>query len=236
MVGRYRVEVSFLGPSGIPKDQFENVWHWSGAGTDKPSEAISAMAMTASFYMNETGSATVASFLSPQIHRTATLTVYDEDAAKPRPILAHDTIVMADPPNNNGLPEEIAVALSYYSERNLPRQRGRLYIGPLHVNAMEQDVDPRPSTGLIVAMTGNAAFITGNRAPTSAEYRYLQHSAAPAGAPPVTWCVRSGTGGPIRTPGVANYQAITNGWVDNEWDGQSRRRLAASARVVWPSS
>jgi hypothetical protein len=31
-----------------------------------------------------------------------------------------------------------------------------------------------------------------------------------------------------------NINAVTNGWIDNEFDTQRRRRILATARTLWP--
>lgn len=53
---------------------------------------------------------------------------YDMADAKPRPERAFSTV------QNTGTirtgPHQVAVALSYYADRNLPRQRGRIFTGP----------------------------------------------------------------------------------------------------------
>jgi hypothetical protein len=37
----------------------------------------------------------------------------------------------------------------------------------------------------------------------------------------------------VRSEVLADYQVITHGWVDNEWDSQRRRRLAATSRLTY---
>jgi hypothetical protein len=56
--------------------------------------------------------------------------VYDQADAKPRPVKASAPWVVGDSSSVEHAPREVALCLSYYSERNLPRFRGRLYIGP----------------------------------------------------------------------------------------------------------
>ncbi len=54
-------------------------------------------------------------------------------------------------------PREVALCLSYYADRNLPRQRGRIYVGPHY------QLDTRPSTTVIanVMALGNRIALVG---------------------------------------------------------------------------
>jgi hypothetical protein len=67
----------------------------------------------------------------------AEVKVYNMADAEPRPIKA--TAAFAGYPQASGgsQPREVALCLSYFSERNLPRFRGRMYIGPWS-NAFER--------------------------------------------------------------------------------------------------
>jgi len=70
--------------------------------------------------------------------------VYNMADAEPRPIKA--TAPWVETPQSgfsSEAPREVALCLSYYSERNLPRFRGRLYIGPFYGAAL------RPTLGFI---------------------------------------------------------------------------------------
>lgn len=53
---------------------------------------------------------------------------YNMDDAKPRPIKARYTVSVAGTRLTG--PGQVALALSYYADRNLPRQRGRIFVGP----------------------------------------------------------------------------------------------------------
>ncbi len=82
--------------------------------------------------------------------------VYDMADALPRPIKA--TAAWAASTSTGGIdsPREVACCLSYYSERNLPRFRGRLYIGPF------TDAGLRPaSSSHIAAVKGLATGLAG---------------------------------------------------------------------------
>jgi hypothetical protein len=68
-----------------------------------------------------------------------------------------------------------------------------------------------------------------------------QHVDFPA-MTPVNWCQFSAVGGgtqptkkhpEIPAARIPTFSLVTGGWVDNEWDGQSRRRIQSSARQTW---
>jgi hypothetical protein len=62
------------------------------------------------------------------IGRFIDIRAYNMDDATPRPIKARATQqVTGTAPSS---PRQVALCLSYYADRNLPRQRGRIYLGP----------------------------------------------------------------------------------------------------------
>jgi hypothetical protein len=67
--------------------------------------------------------------------------VYDMADAEPRPIKASSPWVLGTSTSQSQIPREVALCLSYFSERNLPRFRGRIYLGALAFAA------ERPSAG-----------------------------------------------------------------------------------------
>jgi len=67
--------------------------------------------------------------------------VYNMADAEPRPVKAVGAYVAGSNAAGASGPREVALCLSYFSERNLPRFRGRLYIGPW------QSMGERPGAG-----------------------------------------------------------------------------------------
>lgn len=65
-------------------------------------------------------------------NRVLEVRVYDLSDAKPRPerAFATHTPTTPDPGTGSG-PRQLAVVLSFFAGRNLPRYRGRIYCGPL---------------------------------------------------------------------------------------------------------
>jgi hypothetical protein len=101
----------------------------------------------------------------------------------------------------SGVPREIALCLSFFSERNVPRQRGRLYL-PLLENSNALAVRPSPTQMADAMALGQALF-----------------DISAAGA---TWGIYS------QSDDV--WRPVTHIWVDNEWDTMRSRGLDADAR------
>lgn len=266
MGNQYIAQVVFQSNTGLPKDRFVNTWHFvGGVGGGDGSEMLGCAARLAAFYCQTYTGLTIGEFLSSGIERVATVNVYDYNQPKPRiPFPFHFTLPAATNPIQ--LPEEVALVMSYYSARNLPRQRGRVYIGPLCTNAIESTatVTSRPNALLFpliqaaaadLMATGDGAddftlplldglFLTGLAAadliPTIPS-ALLPHASFPA-VQPVNWAqfsaVGAGTQPTKKHPDIPTarepaFSLVTAGWIDNEWDGQRRRRVASSARSVF---
>lgn len=99
---------------------------------------------------------------------------------------------------------EVAICLSYYAERNLPRQRGRIFL-PL-CGTSYSDSAPRPPE----AQMQQALDLAGGF--------------ADLGGVDVDWQVYSPTDGQGRN--------VTNAWVDDEWDTIRSRGLRGSMRLM----
>lgn len=100
------------------------------------------------------------------------------------------------------LPREVALCLSFYGDRNIPRRRGRLYIPAFVVASSVNSLRPLLATRQRVAD--------------------LVPVLAGAGGSDVDWIVWS------KTERVAHK--VTNWWVDDEWDIQRRRGLRSTTR------
>jgi hypothetical protein len=105
----------------------------------------------------------------------------------------------------------VAVTASFWSGRNSPRTRGRLYLGPL-------------DRSVISSGTGDVRFGTTYRQAVNAAMSALR-SADSAG---LAWGVWSETGGLLSYP-------IDGGWTDDAFDTQRRRGVKAAARTSWVS-
>lgn len=98
-------------------------------------------------------------------------------------------------------PRELAMCLSFYGDRNVKRQRGRLYIPPFVLSMSTNSL--RPS----IAQTGMQALVdlfTG------------------LGGVDVDWCVYSRL--------LDRAFSVTNYWWDDEWDVVRSRGLKGTTR------
>lgn len=231
----------------LAKDQWENVFAFTGPGDSIITDCFSIAAKLWAFY-NYSGPATtqdnqLSFYMSTKMAPEVSIKIYNQTDPKPRPP-AFSALWGNTAPGDTGassLPEEIALCLSFYSFLNRPRQRGRIYLGPLGVHALspgsEQDSRPNPNFLADMAKAGNylmshdgqPAFYSSLT--SAGGTQYVAGSPYPTVATTTPWCVHSRTGGTVRAPGSSVFESVTAGWVDNEWDGQSRRRVAASART-----
>jgi hypothetical protein len=258
----YIAQVSFQDVSNLSKDRFTNTWHFSGDGTNNATDALEIIQRVADFYIGHaTSEAPMADWLAHDLTSTATVTVYLESDPTPRPEVAQGTFTLPTPAGSGDLPESACVVLSYYSVRNEPRQRGRIYVGPLNLGAIEQDVNPRP-LALFLTVLSHAAerlLANGDATVNLGPIVNVKFSLATVfgDAPAVTfpllasestttttlWCVRSGLGAGTykQVRGVGNngtkivtYSPVTNGFIANGWHQQRRREVEATARVLFP--
>lgn len=125
---------------------------------------------------------------------------YDMGDAEPRPIKAQKTGAITGTVADGD--REVALCLSYYGERNLPRQRGRIYLGPWSASRLKE----RPETvvqQMLISLGQGLAGIGGEN---------------------VSWRVYSPTSG--------EHHHIRHIWVNNEWDVLRSRGLRETARVT----
>jgi len=175
--------------TGLPRDDIVNVFHFGGLG----------VAESFDDYTQPLGQAYL-DHLAPRLGgvNQVTTTAYDLADAMPRP--PQNVRVLALPGIPASGPREVAVCLSYFADRNLPRNRGRVYLGPWSGGATGQD---RPGT----PVTDIDAFATAVHAIPSDV---------------ADWCVYS-----VRDH---TMKPITDIWIDNEWDTQRRRGMRATVR------
>lgn len=129
--------------------------------------------------------------------------VYDMADAEPRPVKAYGQWSQGAITNLGVGVREVALCLSYYSERNLKRFRGRIYIGPWPRESMGE----RPQADVIGSV------------------RALATSLSAIGGAGMDWQLYS--------PTRLAYSKVTNGWVDNEWDTIRSRGMKATSRVTF---
>lgn len=175
-MSRVIAQVTLHRDSGLPADVITNSMHFeddSGFGTSAgiDTNGPGLMDRIATFY--SANGTTLASTLKG----TGTVTLYDWSAPKPR--VPAMELPFTFTPGSNALPGEVALVLSYRAEKvsgqAQARRRGRIYFGPLSLNAMVQptgagagpDSDPRPGgpyidvllqTARTMATGGSGAF------------------------------------------------------------------------------
>nr|CRY96676.1 hypothetical protein [uncultured prokaryote] len=128
---------------------------------------------------------------------------YDMADPKPRPELgfARSTGTGIGLPTGPG---QVALCLSYYSERNLPRQRGRIYCGPF------SNPEIRPTSQTINSLITFGQALAG------------------LGGLNVDWSVYSPTKASLAQDPT---MTISNIWVDNSWDIIRSRKLDGTTRT-----
>lgn len=159
----------------------------------------------------------VSQYLGPQINRSAGyITTYDLSQAPPR-TPEETALVLSGTPATQGLPAEVACCLTAYSDRNIPRHRGRVFIGPLADGAIAAwvggDLDVRPDPTFRETLRQAGARLS----------RY--GSVTLAGEGTFAWSILSPTDEVARQ--------VTHGWIDNAFDTQRRRGVQPTQRQLW---
>jgi hypothetical protein len=134
--------------------------------------------------------------------------VYDVAGTPPNPPIV-DKTVNANAVTGVGSPREIACCLSFFAGQNVKRKRGRLYV-PFYWLFPASALADRPSS-TVRAKVGELAQV-------------LQD----LGSVDIDWSVWS------KADGQAH--AVSDWWVDDEWDTQRRRGLRPTARLTGTTS
>lgn len=195
-----RAEISYL-PGGrtLPEDACINTLHFAGNGNDYQGLADALLAI---FDGTTSGPGNRGPF-SLYTGYNITVSVYDIADDKPRPVRGH-----AHSPGNGqapGTPSLLACCLSFYSARNLPRQRGRIFVGPVAFNGtINSEHIPGAITDLVIDL--GAILLSGVSGWGWVAYSRTDHQSRP----------------------------VTNVWVDDVWDVQHSRELGPSQRKLYP--
>ncbi len=212
----WRALVVMPGLSGLPEDVYVNSWAFRNDQVEPfaiPDITAAIARVLRAFYTAAAANAgVVAGSLSPELSRVANaaeIRIYDLGTPPPR--VPHIQTMTLPAGGTSALPGEVAVVGSFVSERNLPRQRGRVYIGPLATTAMVQDA------------TTKRAKVSGTFVDTLID-RFANVMNTTEN---VTWGVVSQR--------AAAFRPITGGWVDDEFDTQRRRGYDALLRKSYGS-
>lgn len=179
--------------------------------------------MVDDFWTDAAGNASIGQRISGhQSNGEAEIKLYNLDDEKPRMPVASRTITIAGNTTGNAPPPQCSTVLSYYAEpvSGIPRGRlrGRLYI-------------PWPAGQCLDANGEVASSWANDLAASATELLDAAHASLSW-----DWCVYSPTraaGGDSPDDGAA---VVMGGWVDNSFDIQRRRKVAATARVTWEQS
>lgn len=184
-----RLQVSAMADTALARDRMVITPHFStNVGPPDADALCEDLALALWDWMND--------------KRQVEVTAYDAQGAKPvYPIGNFVTGGSTSPPST--CPREVALCLSFFSGRNIPSYRGRLYI-PHTWNGGDSLV--RPAAGAMSHVAGLAAIF------------------ADLGGPDIDWCVYS------RKQNAAH--SVSDWWVDNEWDTIRSRGLRADSRLT----
>jgi hypothetical protein len=204
-----RAMVIHQGASNDPKDRYVNTLHFGTSGDIHQNAQL----------VENIGDALddLYSALDPYMPDSLTreYRLYDLSQATPRePVY----VTPLSQPANEGtavLPFEVAAVLSFYSFRNTPRSRGRLYLGPL---VQSVAVPGGPNRDPHIAPAFRAAVLAGAQA-MGANIRSGAGTESSG-----YWGIRVAAtdGGTLAT--------VTDAWMDDAFDTMRKRGTAATMR------
>jgi hypothetical protein len=209
--GLHLCQWTWRGTSGRPDDVFTNSFHFK-ASNFPVSDYDNVRDMLLDFYTGQYDAQDApiyAYFTNDHMNGTWELNMYDLTESIPRVPVYSDT-GFVEIPGGEGLQSQMAIVLSFQATRiaGLPqnRRRNRVYLGPFNLAATEGN----EAAGALVQ---DMLFAGKGMAASS------------AGSFNWNWVVYS--------PFLDEQYTFHDGWVDNGWDVQRRRKLAASQRGVF---
>jgi hypothetical protein len=211
-------QVVLAGTTGFARDNVVNTFHFDRAGSTVPLGTVLPLVRDAliAFYNGVPvggGANPLCNWMSILLDRAvdhSLIKIYDLSVAAPRIPTTYTWQLGVANSGDAGLPTEVAMCLSMKTALPTRRGRGRVFVGPLHSSSIV--IDPpniHPNGGLM-----NSLRYAG---------RDLRASANPSAGMPV-WSVYSRLSNQMH--------AVTDVWVDNEFDTQRRRGHRATLRVT----
>lgn len=200
----FRIQAVMQSKTMLPEDDTVNTWAVSGSaftGTFAPLEQVADDLRL--FY-----EALKAMYPTALIANGLTFKCYHLGQEPPREPIIHEATWV--PTGTQAIPEECAITLSLYGERNLPRQRGRIFLGPLAYTSLS---------------------VAGGKTEVSASQRTVIANAATA---LLGRAANNNYDLGIISQRDAAFVPIRNGWVDNALDTMRKRGPEATARTVFP--
>lgn len=214
----YRVMNIFQGASGASEDVYVNTWHFIGEPDMPPADITGLAGHLFDFYLEVHGGL---GKITDYMHAGALsaghrIKIYDLDEPTPR-VPRYDVIdgiPIAGNTTNDQLPEEIALCLSFKGTPtpgvSAGRRRGRVYLGPWAVNALNRSaantLPTRPDAAL------STLIVQASQTMATA---VLTHG--------FTWAIYS----PTNNASVP----VAECWVDDAFDVQRRRGVAPASRI-----
>lgn len=224
----YRGVVVFHGSSLMPEDRYNMDFHFvNGTLASDGTNADEIVQMLENFINTTTAGTPLSAYRSPDVVG-CDVVVYahpDLNPATPTgPPVVTTTIPFDGAADPTGLPNEVAVALSFHGNlttvpefqgatRPRARRRGRIFFGPLSISAQQHvapfALQPRPASALKQLLLEHADLLMNQ-----------------ANAALLPWVVWSRAG--------QSVVSVEGGWVDNAFDTQRRRGVAPTSRNVFP--
>lgn len=134
-------------------------------------------------------------------HPQIVVKAYNAEGVPPHYPIGEKILNVGVAPGSSG-PREVAMCLSFYADRNIPRHRGRIYL-PAAAGQMTLN-SPRPNDGSIDKVLGLAQMFSD------------------LGGTNVDWQVWSRSDNAFRK--------VTHAWVDDEWDTMRSRGMRPTTR------
>lgn len=205
----FRVLAVLQHKSALAQDRFVNSWCFRNDDLAASVETVAEKhgRILDAFYNGVHGTSPRLSSYWPNDIISLEYRTYDLGEAPPRTPHVVQSADFAVTASASQLPYEVALCLSLVSERNLKRQRGRLYMGPFAGLPSEEVQDyPTPTSAIITSLVDAATNVLNTTEDS-------------------TWCFVSQSD--------ASAKVVTGGWVDNAWDTVRRRGPDPTARTQW---
>ncbi len=204
--GVMRVQVTLPSVTALPEDDIVNTWAFAGQWQQSGNVAMEGIRLAlADFYASWGQWRPFELVNSPAI-------IKFYDLGFPPPRIPFETSFVIARNGAMAAPEEVAACLSFYSIRNLPRHRGRVFLGPLSVDSYSR-------------ANGHTRLSQAFREAMSLAALTLRDSMVANGTP---WQVVSQVDMAARP--------ITGGWIDNALDTIRKRGPKPTARTEWGGS
>jgi hypothetical protein len=187
----YRLQCSFGADSQFPRDRMVLTPHFDVKGPNAPNVDQLCEDLATALY----------AWALPASAREVRVTAYDAQGTPPVFPVGDAVRGLGQAPLSTA-PRELALCLSFFSERNLPRNRGRLYLPFTFLSSGSPVL--RPTSGHQTKAAALVPIFTG------------------LGGIDVDWSIYSRTDDQARP--------VTDWWVDDEWDIIRSRGMRPTAR------